>query len=51
MPLPIGMGEVAIARRVEFGDWMAYAVAKANDVPLLFKGNDFGLTDICPAIP
>lgn len=28
------------------GDCMAYAVAKANDVPLLFKGDDFGLTDI-----
>ncbi len=30
---------------------MAYAIAKSNDVPLLFKGNDFGLTDIRPAMP
>jgi ribonuclease VapC len=37
--------------RLNFGDCMAYAVAKANDVPLLFKGNDFGLTDIRPAMP
>jgi ribonuclease VapC len=36
---------------LNFGDCMAYAIAKANDVPLLFKGNDFGLTDIRPAMP
>ncbi len=35
---------------LNFGDCMAYAVAKANDVPLLFKGDDFGLTDIRPAL-
>jgi ribonuclease VapC len=35
---------------LNFGDCMAYAVAKANDVPLLFKGNDFALTDIRPAM-
>jgi ribonuclease VapC len=34
---------------LNFGDCMAYAVAKANDVPLLFKGVDFSLTDIRPA--
>ena len=34
---------------LNFGDCMAYAVAKANDVPLLFKGDDFSLTDIRPA--
>ena len=32
-------------------DCMAYAVAKAHDVPLLFKGTDFGLTDIRTALP
>jgi uncharacterized protein with PIN domain len=30
---------------------MAYAVAKARDVPLLYKGSDFALTDIHPALP
>jgi len=34
---------------LNFGDCMAYAVAKANDVPLLFKGDDFARTDI-PAV-
>lgn len=34
---------------LNFGDCVAYAVAKAKDVPLLYKGNDFGLTDIRPA--
>ena len=31
---------------LNFGDCMSYAVAKAKDVPLLFKGDDFRLTDI-----
>ena len=35
---------------LNFGDCMAYAVAKANDVPLLFKGDDFGRTDIRAAL-
>jgi uncharacterized protein with PIN domain len=30
---------------------MAYAVAKFHDVPLLYKGDDFALTDIGSAIP
>ncbi|MFG1373180.1 type II toxin-antitoxin system VapC family toxin [Xanthobacter oligotrophicus] len=31
---------------LNFGDCMAYAVAKAHDVPLLFKGDDFSCTDV-----
>lgn len=31
--------------RLNFGDCMSYAVAKALKVPLLWKGNDFDLTD------
>jgi ribonuclease VapC len=31
------------------GDCFAYACAKAHDVRLLFKGDDFRLTDIQPA--
>jgi ribonuclease VapC len=37
--------------RLNFGDCMSYAVAKFHDVPLLFKGNDFRLTDLRPALP
>ncbi len=35
---------------LNFGDCCAYGLAKALDVPLLFKGNDFALTDIKPAL-
>jgi ribonuclease VapC len=31
---------------LNYGDCFAYALAKAMDVPLLCKGNDFSLTDI-----
>ncbi len=31
---------------LNFGDCMAYAVAKALDAPLLFKGGDFAKTDV-----
>jgi ribonuclease VapC len=36
--------------RLNFGDCMAYAVAVVMRAPLLFKGGDFGLTDV-PAHP
>jgi ribonuclease VapC len=32
--------------QLNLGDCFAYAVAKTNNVPLLFKGGDFSLTDI-----
>lgn len=31
---------------LNFGDCCAYALARTLDMPLLFKGNDFSLTDI-----
>jgi ribonuclease VapC len=31
---------------LNFGDCFSYALAKATDEPLLFKGDDFALTDI-----
>ena len=31
---------------LNFGDCFSYALARALDEPLLFKGNDFGQTDI-----
>ena len=36
---------------LNFGDCLAYALAKSTGEPLLFKGNDFGHTDITPALP
>jgi ribonuclease VapC len=37
--------------RLNFGDCMAYAIAKVHDVPLLYKGDDFARTDIRAALP
>ena len=34
--------------QLNFGDCFAYALAKATGEPLLFKGDDFGFTDIRP---
>jgi ribonuclease VapC len=36
---------------LNFGDCLAYALAKSTGETLLFKGNDFGHTDITPALP
>jgi ribonuclease VapC len=36
--------------QLNFGDCFAYALAKAMDVPLLFKGDDFAKTDIRSAL-
>ena len=36
--------------RLNFGDCFAYALAKARQEPLLFKGEDFSKTDIEAAI-
>jgi ribonuclease VapC len=35
---------------LNFGDCIAYAAAKLEAMPLLFKGGDFSLTDIEPAL-
>ena len=37
--------------KLNFGDCMAYAVAKHHDLPLLYKGDDFSQTDIRRAAP
>jgi ribonuclease VapC len=37
--------------RLNFGDCFAYALAKVAGETLLFKGEDFGHTDIVPALP
>ena len=56
---PVALGQAQAARRawrrfgkgnhpagLNFGDCFAYALAEATGEPLLFKGQDFALTDI-----
>ena len=35
---------------LNFGDCFAYALAKSSGEPLLFKGDDFGHSDVTPAL-
>ena len=42
-----GMGHPA---GLNFGDCFAYALARTLDIPLLFKGRDFSMTDVKPAL-
>lgn len=42
-----GMGAAA---KLNLGDCASYALAKTTGYPLLFKGNDFTMTDIARAI-
>jgi ribonuclease VapC len=35
---------------LNYGDCFSYALARSTREPLLFKGNDFSLTDITPAL-
>jgi ribonuclease VapC len=37
------------AANLNFGDCFAYALAKDTSAPLLFKGDDFGRTDVMVA--
>ena len=60
---PFTVAQAAIARKayrkfgkgrgskaqLSFGDCFSYALAKHLGAPLLFKGNDFGHTDVMPA--
>lgn len=36
--------------QLNFGDCFAYALAKAMNEPLLYKGTDFSQTDVRPAL-
>jgi ribonuclease VapC len=36
---------------LNFGDCFSYALAKATAEPLLFKGENFGQTDVISALP
>jgi ribonuclease VapC len=45
----LDFGEGRHPAGLNFGDCFAYALAKASDEPLLYKGQDFSKTDIEPA--
>ncbi len=60
---PVSIGQILLARQafhdfgkgrhpagLNFGDCFAYALAKATDEPLLFKGEDFKKTDVVSAL-
>jgi ribonuclease VapC len=61
---PVTLDQLAIARRahmtygkgtghpaqLNFGDCFSYALAKSLNAPLLYKGGDFGKTDIVSAL-
>ena len=36
---------------LNYGDCFAYALSRSLGEPLLFKGSDFALTDVTPALP
>lgn len=43
-------GKAPKKKGLNYGDCFSYALAKAMNLPLLFKGDDFPLTDIEPAL-
>lgn len=60
MPVSLEQGEAAVAAFLRYGkgrhraalnlaDCFSYALAKLRRAPLLYKGNDFALTDVVPA--
>ncbi len=63
-PVAVDAGQAYLAREafarfgkgrapagLNLGDCFAYALARATERPLLFKGADFGRTDVTPAAP
>lgn len=42
-------GEIGLIHELNFGDCFSYALARALDEPLLFKGDDFPCPDITVA--
>ena len=38
------------AARLNFGDCFSYAVSRTTGEPLLFKGDDFAMTDVVPCL-
>ncbi len=43
-------GKTRHRAELNLGDCFAYALAKSRDLPLLFKGDDFAMTDIRSAL-
>ena len=44
-----GKGRGAHPAVLNFGDLFAYVLARSRAAPVLFKGDDFGATDVEPA--
>jgi uncharacterized protein with PIN domain len=38
------------AAQLQFGDLFSYGLARSRGIPLLYKGEDFALTDIVSAV-
>lgn len=63
VPVDVAQARLALRARIRygrgmghggalnFGDAFSYALAKSHEAPLLFVGEDFGTTDIAPALP
>ena len=60
IPVSLEQGDAAVAAFLRYGkgrhraglnlaDCFSYALAKVRRAPLLFKGNDFAMTDLVPA--
>jgi ribonuclease VapC len=45
-----GKGRGRSPAALNFGDLFSYGLAKARDLPLLYKGKDFGRTDVVSAL-
>jgi ribonuclease VapC len=48
--IAFGRGRKARPAVLNYGDLFSYALAKARDLPLLYKGDDFAKTDIRSAL-
>ncbi len=46
----VQFGKGRHSAKLNFGDCMSYALAKSLNAPLLYKGTEFGLTDIASAV-
>lgn len=48
--IAFGRGRATEPAVLNFGDLFSYALARRLGLPLLFKGGDFGLTDVASAL-
>ncbi len=47
----VRFGKGRHAAGLDFGDCFSYSLSRVLAEPLLFKGDDFGLTDVMPFVP